>query len=102
MENTPTPIQDNDRNVTHQYIQMGQPQSQADTSVSDWIITFLIMIVPIVNFVMLFVWAFGSNTHPSRANWAKASLIFALAAIFINVFLFVILGVGIFSIFSNS
>lgn len=23
---------------------------------------------------MLFVWAFGSNTKPSKANWAKAAL----------------------------
>ena len=24
---------------------------------------------------MLFVWGFGSNTQPSKANWAKAALI---------------------------
>jgi len=44
-------------------------------SVSDWFITYLIMIVPIVNIVMLFIWGFGSNTNLSKASWAKASLL---------------------------
>ena len=44
-------------------------------SIGDWIITGLIFAIPIVGIVMLFVWAFGSNTQPSKANWAKAALI---------------------------
>ena len=44
-------------------------------SIGDWIITSIILAIPIVGFVMLFVWGFGSNTQPSKANWAKASLI---------------------------
>ena len=44
-------------------------------SIGDWIITSLIFAIPIVGFVMLFVWGFGSNTQPSKANWAKATLI---------------------------
>ena len=44
-------------------------------SVGDWILTSLIFAIPIVGFVMLFVWGFGSNTQPSKANWAKATLI---------------------------
>ena len=39
-------------------------------SIGDWIITNLIVAIPIVGFVMLFVWGFGSNTQPSKANWA--------------------------------
>lgn len=49
-------------------------------SIGEWVITYLILCVPLVNIVMLFVWAFGSGTNPSKANWAKASLIwFAVA-----------------------
>ena len=44
-------------------------------SIGDWIITSIILAIPIVGFVMLFVWGFGGNTHPSKANWAKAALI---------------------------
>lgn len=53
---------------------------QNPISVGEWMITYLICCLPIVNIVMLFVWAFGSGTNPSKANWAKASLIwFAIA-----------------------
>ena len=44
-------------------------------SIRDWLITSFIFAIPIVGFVMLFVWGFGSNTQPSKANWAKATLI---------------------------
>ena len=64
MENETT--QPNPVNGMQQYIPM---------SVGDWIITSLIFAIPIVGFVMLFVWGFGSNTQPSKANWAKATLI---------------------------
>jgi hypothetical protein len=39
------------------------------------VITLLITFIPVVGFVMLFVWAFGSNENPNKANWAKATLI---------------------------
>ena len=44
-------------------------------SVGEWVITIIIITIPIVGFIMLFVWGFGSNTQPSKANWAKAALI---------------------------
>lgn len=47
-----------------------------EITVGEWIITSLIMIVPIVNIVMLFIWAFGGGDTPiSKKNWAKATLI---------------------------
>ena len=53
-------------------------KNQSIVSIGDWIITFILMVIPIVNLVMLFVWAFGGNTPESKANWAKARLIFML------------------------
>ena len=47
----------------------------APISVGEWVITIIIIAIPIVGFIMLFVWGFGSNTQPSKANWAKATLI---------------------------
>ena len=44
-------------------------------SIGEWVITIIIIAIPIVGFIMLFVWGFGSNTQPSKANWAKATLI---------------------------
>ena len=44
-------------------------------SVKEWLITNLIMMIPLVNIVMMLVWAFGSNTNPNKANYFKAGLI---------------------------
>ena len=44
-------------------------------SVGEGIITTIILAIPIVGFIMLFVWGFGSNTQSSKANWAKTTLI---------------------------
>jgi hypothetical protein len=58
-------------------------------TLGQWMVTLLLMIIPIVNIVLLFVWAFGSGTHPSKANWAKASLIYLAIVIVVYVILFV-------------
>ena len=55
--------------------------SDSTMSVKDWLITIIITAIPIVGLVMLFVWGFGSGTNPSKANWAKAILIFYLIMI---------------------
>ena len=57
----------------------GRTQSPT-VSFGDWLVTFLISVIPFVNIIMLFVWAFSASTPPSKANWAKAAL--ALYAIF--------------------
>lgn len=54
-------------------------------SMGEWLITMLIMIIPVVNFIMLFVWAFGSNTPESKANWAKAQLVWMVIGIILVV-----------------
>ena len=60
---------------TTQFIPVNESPQYTPMSIGDWIITSIILAIPIVGFVMLFVWGFGSNTQPSKANWAKASLI---------------------------
>lgn len=65
-------------------------------SMGDWFVTLLILGIPIVNFVMLFVWGFGSNDKPSRSNYCK----FMLLIMLIGVVLWVVLllaGVSLFS-----
>ena len=64
-------------------------------SISDWLVTYLIMLIPLVNLIMIFVWGFGSNTQPSKANWAKASLIwFSILIIVYVLFLGIIIGLS--------
>ena len=57
-------------------------------SVGEWIITTIILAIPIIGFIMLFVWGFGSKTQPSKANWAKATLIMIGISIVLS-FLFI-------------
>lgn len=61
-----------------QYSTTRQPEV---LSVGNWMLTILIAIIPVVNFIMFFVWAFGDNTNPNKANWAKAQLLWILIAI---------------------
>ncbi|HLP64494.1 hypothetical protein [Flavobacterium sp.] len=53
-------------------------QNQKPMSVKDWLITFLILIIPIVGLVMLFIYAFGDNQNIHKQTWAKAQLIWLL------------------------
>ncbi|EFV80357.1 MULTISPECIES: hypothetical protein [Neisseria] len=54
--------------------QIGHQQAPI-VSVKEWLITNLILMIPMVNLVMIFVWAFSSNTNPNKANYFKAALI---------------------------
>ena len=59
--------------------------NQVVMSVKDWIVTLLLTAIPLVGFVLLFVWAFGNDGNQTRQNWAKAYLI--MAAIMLALFL---------------
>ena len=65
---------------------------EEEVSVGEWLITFIIFSIPIIGFIMLFVWAFGDNTKISKRNWARAMLIviitFFLLAILLNLLVF--------------
>ena len=59
-------------------------------SFGEWMITMLIMMIPCVNIVMMFVWAFG-NGKKSKSNYFKASLVWALISIVLMI-LFMVIG----------
>lgn len=67
-----------------------------EMTVGDWLITTLILIIPIVNIVMLFIWSFG-NPDPRR-NYARASLIWMAISI---VLMLIFYGVAIAFIFNS-
>lgn len=64
--------------------QIGHQQAPI-VSVKEWLLTNLILMIPLVNIVMMLVWAFGSNTNPNKANYFKAALI--LFAILMAIYL---------------
>jgi cell division protein FtsW (lipid II flippase) len=69
-----------------------QNPNEKPMSVKDWLITLLIMAIPIVGIVMLFFYAFGNAENINRQNWAKAQLIMFAIAIAIALLFFVVFG----------
>ncbi|MDO5073747.1 Uncharacterised protein [Neisseria animaloris] len=60
----------------------------------EWIVTLIVLMIPLVNIIMLLVWAFSSGTNPSKANFCKAQLLFMLVSIVIAAVLVFGMGVG--------
>ena len=56
-------------------------------TVGNWIVTMLIMIIPLVNIIMLIVWAASSTENPNRKNWVIAQLIFMAIGVLIWILL---------------
>ncbi|MBC8256933.1 MAG: hypothetical protein H8E85_06440 [Candidatus Marinimicrobia bacterium] len=87
-------------NETVQSNPVNESPQYTPISVGEWVITTIILAIPIVGFIMLFVWGFGSNSQPSKANWAKATLIMIAVSIVLT---FIFLGslLGIMATFMN-
>jgi len=73
-------------------MQENQNANQQPLSVKDWLITLLLMSIPLVGFVLLFVYAFGSSENVNKQNWAKAQLIFIAIIIGLMIVFFSIFG----------
>ncbi|PRY86994.1 hypothetical protein [Mongoliibacter ruber] len=66
-------------------------------SVKDWFITVLIAAIPIVGFIMLFVWGFGGGVNQNKQNWAKGTLLLVAVVIGLYILAFIIFGAAILS-----
>lgn len=65
-------------------------------STTDWMITLLITSIPLIGFIMLIVWAFGSDTNQNKANFAKATLLWMAIIIVLGLLFSIIFGVAMF------
>lgn len=63
-------------------------QDTSPMSVGQYIVTFLLLCIPLANLVLLFVWGFGHSVNLNKRNLARAILVFAA----ISVILWIILG----------
>lgn len=73
-----------------------QNNNNNDVTVGEWIIATIVMMIPLVNIVMMFVWAFGSNTKPSKANYFKAALIMTAISLALTFAIALVFGAAIF------
>ena len=76
---------------------MENSTNQVSVKTGEWVLTFLITSIPVIGFIMLFVWAFGSSTNESKANWAKAVLLWLTIITGIYIVIGVIFGVALLS-----
>lgn len=86
--------------ATEQQVINSKPQVVPQMSVGSWIVTYILMIIPLVNIIMLFIWAFDATSL--RRNFARAQLIIMGIMIVLSIvisILAVILGMssGLFS-----
>lgn len=66
-------------------------------SIGEWVIAFLIMMVPCVNIVMMFVWAFSKNEKKSKSNYFKVQLIIVGIMLVLYFVFFFIFGAALMS-----
>lgn len=59
-------------------------------SVGGFFLMDIVVAIPIVGFILLLVWAFGSNVN--RKNWARARLLFAILVILLVVGISLLVG----------
>ena len=78
------------------------PAQWPPMKLGDWIITKLLLLIPIVNIVLMFMWAFGSNVNPSKKSYFQAELIWTVISIVLTIVLFIILGSVIYSLFAGA
>ena len=84
--------------------QYQEPESDLEepVSVGEWLVSMLLMLIPCVNIVLMFVWAFSSKEKKSKSNYFKAALIFAAIVLVLYIILIAIFGVAITSMISSN
>lgn len=65
-------------------------QTERPVKVTEWMLTMVISGIPIINIIMLFVWAFGSRVPTSKRNWARAILIFGAITVTLYIVAFIL------------
>lgn len=92
----------NDNYNSDPYNPYNNTQLEEPVSFKEWMITILIMLIPVVNIVMFFVWAFGGSAKKSKSNFFKAMLIYLAIAIIIEIIAVIAMGTAAFSYGYNS
>ncbi len=77
----------------------GDREEAPVVSLGEWVVIILILMLPIINLVMLFIWAIDKQGNPNRRNFARAYLIYIgivtlLAVMFIGMFTGLMLRLG--------
>ena len=59
-----------------QYSRPLPPEPSAPVmTVGKWLVTYLLLMIPIANIILMIVWAVSDSENPNRKNWAIAMII---------------------------
>ncbi|MBQ2885843.1 MAG: zinc ribbon domain-containing protein [Alphaproteobacteria bacterium] len=67
----------------------------------NFISMYVLQLIPCVNIIMLFIWAFGKSSNLNKRNYARAQLIVAVIALVLIFTLYAVLGATLLSTFSG-
>ncbi len=71
-----------------QYSRPLPPEPSAPVmTVGKWLVTYLLLMIPIANIILMIVWAVSDNENPNRKNWAIAMLILWAASLVLVAFM---------------
>ena len=86
------------------YQQQGyiQPENALEEPVTlgEWMVSFLIMLIPCVNIILMFVWAFSNSEKKSKSNFFKAALIWYGICMALSIIMVFAMGIGVASVLS--
>lgn len=88
----------------NQQVYESRAQVASQMSIGSWIVTFILLVIPLVSIIMLFIWAFDATSQ--RRNFARAYLIIAgimIALWIVAIIIIIALGAssGFFDIFTQ-
>ena len=71
----------NNVQATYTTVNVNQPVEKK--GVGSWILTYIVVGMPIIGFIMLLVWAFGDGTKsdPTFRSWAKSQLLLGVLGV---------------------
>lgn len=79
----------------------GQLDGNEPLSLGQYLVMLLLMLVPILNLVMLFVWGFGSSSSLNRKNFARAMLIVSAIMLVISLISSIFLATAVSALFNS-
>lgn len=62
--------------------------SEKPVSLGQWMLNIFITYIPLVNVIMLIVWAASSDTPQSKKNWAIARLLWMAIGVVLLIFFY--------------
>jgi ABC-type multidrug transport system permease subunit len=60
-------------------------------TLKDWMLTLLLLMIPIANIILPFVWAFGTGVNKSKKTYFQAYLLFMLIGIIFGFIITIVL-----------